>query len=175
MLISPMLQRLRAAHGLADALRTALEDVVALHGAERGNIQLLDPEGRLVIVQQLGLSDEFLKMFGRVDMRDGTVCARAASRHETIFVPDVQADPEFAPYRALARRVPFRSVLSSPLMAPGDGCVGVISVHFANLFQPSALELQSLEAYCREFAQALCSWHTGAELRRLAAARAAGA
>jgi GAF domain-containing protein len=173
MLIGPMLQRLRASRGLAEALRTALEDVVALHGAERGNIQLIDPEGKLVIVQHLGLSSEFLRVFERVDPQDGSVCARAASRCQTVFVPDVESDADFAPYRLLARAVPFRSVLSSPLVGASEACVGIISVHFANLFQPSKLELQSLEAYCREFTRMICAWHPGPELSRVAAAHAA--
>jgi GAF domain-containing protein len=159
MLIAPMLQRLRAARDLKETLAVAVTDVVALHGAERGNIQLFDGGGRLVIVAQVGLSAEFLRTFARVEVQDGTVCARCARQGETVFVPDVQQDAGFAPWADLARRVPFRSVLSSPIGSP-PGSVGIVSVHFANRFSPSQLELRSLEGYCAQLAGVLLG-HVG--------------
>lgn len=168
MLIAPMLQRLRAARDLEHGLAVALGDVVALLGAERGNIQLLDTRGQLVIVRHSGLPRAFLETFARMGMDDGFVCARAAMHQQTLLVPDVEEDAAFAPFLAIARAVPFRSVLSSPLVATADGCIGTVSVHFANRFSPSAIELDSLERYCGELAQFLCSGRPGAELRRIA-------
>lgn len=168
MLIQPMLQRLRAANGLEEMLQVALADVVALHGAERGNIQLFDTQQRLVLVRQSGLSSAFLLAFERVAIDHGAVCARAARQQKTVFVEDIETDAEFAPYRSIARSVPFRSVLSSPLSTGPDGCIGVISVHFANRFAPTALELHSLEAYCVELAKKLTQQCHGASLRSVA-------
>ena len=165
MLIAPMLQRLRAADTLEQALAVALADVVALHGAERGNIQLFNERGQLLLVQQTGFCAEFLRTFARLEPGPGSVCSRAAARGEIVHVPDVQVDPEFEPYRALARAVPFRSVLSAPLLSSGDVFVGIVSVHFANAFTPSALELESLSTYCGRLTDSLCSRTPPAELR----------
>jgi GAF domain-containing protein len=150
-----MLHRLQAARDLLESLQVALADVVALLGAERGNIQLLDRESRLVIVRQSGLCAAFLRAFGRMPLDSGTACARAALAGKTVIVSDVENDEPFRPFREIARSVPFRSVLSSPLLCPEGNCIGMVSVYFANRFTPSTLELQSLERYCRELAAVL--------------------
>jgi GAF domain-containing protein len=155
MLVKPMLQRLSAARDLHESLQVALADVVALHGAERGHIQLLDTGGRLAIVQQSGLPPHFLRAFERLPVDKGSVCGRAALGLKTVFVADVEKDEAFRPFREIARSVPFRSVLACPLVANAGACIGVVSVHFANRFVPSTLELQSLERYCRQLANVL--------------------
>ena len=167
MLIQPMLQRLQAARSLEDTLQVALADVVALHGAERGSLQLFDSQGDLAVVSHVGLSRAFLQLFSRVKLGAGTVCERAAVCRQTVFVPDIEQDAPFGPYRAFARTVPFRAVLSSPLLRAGRS-VGVISAHFANPFKPSSLELQSLETYCGHVAEAICAWQDEAALGRSA-------
>lgn len=163
MLIQPMLQRLHAARDLEATLRAALADVVALHGAERGLIQLFDREGQLVPVQHTGLSRAFLEFFRRVAVTSGSVCARATGLGRTVFVRDVEDDPAFQPFLPIARAVPFRSVIATPLTL-GKACIGAVSVHFANPVTPSALELHSLEVYCGHVAQRIWGWHRDQEL-----------
>ena len=168
MLVQPMLQRLQAAHDLHESLQVALADVVALLGAERGNIQLMDRQEQLVIVRQSGLCAAFLRAFARVPLDSGSVCGRAAQARKTVVVADVEMDEAFRPFREIARLVPFRSVLSSPLLAGDGNCVGMVSVHFANRFAPSTLDLQSLERYCRELAAVLLERRGSRDLRETA-------
>ena len=175
MLLQPMLHRLRDASGLREQLRTALNDVVALHGAERGNLQLMDAERHLVIVEQRGLPEAFLKALGRLSLDCGSVCARAVGALETVCVPDIETDEEFAHLRAIARTVPFRSVISAPILAPGQEVVGAVSVHFANRFEPTRLELDSLAAYCGMLGALITQADSPAELRRQAPLLAHGA
>jgi hypothetical protein len=78
-----------------------------------------------------------------------------------VFVRDVQADPEFAPYAQFALSVPFRAVLSCPLISTGGELVGVVSALSEHNFQPSALELSSAEDYARELADAIVSRTVG--------------
>jgi GAF domain-containing protein len=155
MLVEPMLSRLQAQQDLRSALQAALRDIVALHGAEFGNIQLADGQGGLLIVAQSGLSGNFLKALGRVDLQRGTVCARAARLRRTVFVANVEDDPGFAPFLSFARETPFKSVLSSPLVSSHGQLVGVASAHFVNRYAPTRVELQSLEAYCRRLADVI--------------------
>ena len=150
-----MVSRLHAARDLKQILDVAVADVLALLGSERGNIQLLDRKGRLVIVAQLGLSREFLTAFRRVKLTEGSICARAAGEKKVVFVPDVEKDAEFAPYVQLARKIPFRSVVSSPIVTADGTFIGVVSAHSANLFAPTDLELQTLSNYCTELAHHL--------------------
>lgn len=163
-----MLDRLRAARGLQDTLAVALADVMALHGAERGNLQLFDARGHLRIVAQRGLSHAFLQAFVRVKPGDGTVCARAALQHQTVSVPDVEQDAACAPFLPIARSAPFRAALSSPLELPQSRAVGIISVYFANPFVPSPLELKCLEGYCAQLARVLCERVPGGDPREVA-------
>jgi GAF domain-containing protein len=155
MLLAPMLSRLSAVHGLRETLAVTLQDVVALHGAEMGTIQMYDAAGRLVVVAQSGLAREFLRAFDRVAVDAGTVCGKAARRQATVFVPDIEGDPDFAPFAAFARSVPCRSVLSSPLTASDGRRVGVVSAYFVHRYAPTRLEVESLERYCRRVADAL--------------------
>jgi GAF domain-containing protein len=152
MLVEPMLSRLQAQQDLRSALQAALRDIVALHGAEFGNIQLADGQGGLLIVAQWRLPANFLKSLGRVDLQRGTVCARAARLGRTVFVANVEDDADFAPFLSFAHDTAFKSVLSSPLVSTKGQLIGVASAHFANRYAPTRVELHSLEEYCQSLA-----------------------
>lgn len=155
MLLAPMLFRLAAARTLEETIQAGLRDVIALHGAEMGNVQLPGNDGRLVIVAARGLRLAFLKVFERVDVDSGSVCGRAAGLGRPVFVADVATDADFKPYLAFARSVPFRSVLSFPLISSAGEMVGMVSAHSPNVFSPTALELRTAESYSRHLADAL--------------------
>jgi GAF domain-containing protein len=148
MLVEPMLTRLAAQQDLRSVLHAALRDIVALHGAEFGNIRLCDEQGGLVMVAQSRLPNQFAASLGRVDIGSGTACARAAQQGRTVFVADIREDAHFAALLASTREAPFKSVLSAPFVTSEGRCVGVASAHFANGYRPSRVELESLESYC---------------------------
>jgi GAF domain-containing protein len=152
MLLAPMLTRLAAQQDLRSILNAALRDIVALHGAEFGNIRLCDGQGGLVMVAQSRLPGQFAASLGRVDLDSGTACACAAQQGRIVFVADIAQDPHFAPFLSSAREAPFKSVLSSPFITSQGECVGVASAHFANGYRPTRVELESLESYCRRVA-----------------------
>lgn len=152
-----MLQRLGAAKTLAETIDSGLRDVIALHGAEMGNVQLPGTDGRLVVAAARGLGRAFLKTFERVSIDSGTVCGRAAKLGKPLFIPDVSLDEDFKPYREFAASVPFRSVLSCPLTSSAGELVGMVSAHSAHVFAPTPLELRSAETYARHLADAIAS------------------
>lgn len=147
-----MLSRLAGAKTLDEKIRAALRDVIALHGAEMGNVQFPGGDGRLVIVAARGLGRAFLQTFERVALDSGTVCGRAAQSGKPVFVSDVRVDPDFKAYVDFANSVPFRSVLSLPLISSAGEFVGMVSAHSAHVFAPTALELGSGETYARHLA-----------------------
>jgi GAF domain-containing protein len=155
MLVQPMLTRLQAQQDLRSVLNAALHDIVALHGAEFGNIRLADGQGGLVMVAQSRLSGDFAASLGRVDIASGTACARAAQEGRTVFVADIRDDPHFAPLVSSTREALFKSVLSSPFITSQGNCLGVASAHFANGYRPSRVELESLKSYCRQVAHVI--------------------
>lgn len=176
-----MLARLAAASTIEDTLRIGLRDLVALHGTEMGDIQMIDGRGRLAIVEGWNVSLEFLERFSDLDAGDGTVCARAFRSREALFIPDVSTDAEFAPYAKFAATVPFTAVLSCPLVTTGGEPIGMVSVLSANSFRPTALEMRSAMDYARKLADAIAArvpdraafaQRRSLELRRTAAALA---
>ena len=88
-MLEQMSQRLHASRTFEDAVRRILIDVVALHGAEFGNIQMLTGGG-LAIVDQQGLDTDFLRAFRKVRSEDGCACARALKEGRPVIVIDIE-------------------------------------------------------------------------------------
>ena len=146
MLLTHMRQRLLLASTFEHAIHIILDDVIALHGAEFGNVQL--PIGdELAIVAQRGLSAEFLALFRRVRASDGCACGRALRLGEMVVIPDVEKDPEFAAFLTDAKRAGFRAVQSTPFRTADGRLLGVVSTHFAQVHQPTPIETQALKTY----------------------------
>ena len=164
-----MLSRLRRQPDLPSALDTAIRDIVALHGAEFGNVQLVGDDDHLWIVAHTGFSRPFLSAVGRIPREAGTVCARALRARKSVHIRDVARDPIFRPFRALASHTRFRSVLSSPLISSEGACIGVVSAHFTNLKTPTDIEVKTLESYCSKVADHLLSKKSAADLAAQAA------
>lgn len=146
MLASQMTQRLFLSRTFEGTVQTILDDVIALLGAEYGNIQLAIGD-ELVIAAQRGLSAGFLKTFRRVKKVGGSACGRALRLGETVIIPDVEDDPEFAAFRPDAKKAGFRSVQSTPFITQDGNVLGMVSTHFANAHTPTLLEMQTLKKY----------------------------
>jgi GAF domain-containing protein len=146
MLASQMTQRLLLCRTFEETVQTILDDVIALLGAEYGNVQLAVGD-ELVIAAQRGLSADFLKTFRRVKKDDGSACGRALRHGETVVIRNVEDDPEFAAYRPDAQKAGFRSVQSTPFSTKDGNVLGVVSTHFANAHEPTPIEMQTLKTY----------------------------
>ena len=141
-----MTRRLVRNRDLEGIVRTILDDVIALLGAEYGNIQL--PVGdELAIVAQRGLSADFLRTFWRVKKQDGSACGRALRLGAPVIIPDIEKDDEFALFRHDASVSGFRSVQSTPLVTKAGSLLGIVSTHFANVHEPTPIEMNTLKAY----------------------------
>ena len=141
-----MTDRLLRCDTFERAIRTMLDDAIALLGAEYGNVQLLVGQD-LVIAAQRGLSPHFLTSFRHVTKDDGSACGRALLFGKPVVIPDVEKDLEFAIYRNIAKRTHFRAVQSTPLIKQDGRRLGILSTHFANPHQPSKIEMETLQAY----------------------------
>jgi len=148
-MIDQLAARLRAQSDVRAILDTILYDVVALHGAEFGDVQLAVNDTRLVIVGQRGFGHTFLNRFHVVDKHGPSSCARAFHTRTPVIVTDVTTDPSYEALRAAARETGFRSRQSTPLIASDTTLVGVISTHFANTHEPTSIEMQTLSIYSR--------------------------
>jgi GAF domain-containing protein len=145
-MLSGLRKRLHASRTFEEAIETILDDTISLHGAEYGNVQL--PIGdELVIVAQRGLAAPFLKAFQRVNKNDGCACGRALQLRRTVVVSDVEDDVDFAGFLKNARNAGFRAVQSTPLFTSDELLLGIVSTHFANVHEPTPIELKTLQSY----------------------------
>ena len=145
-MLLPLSKRLYAAHTFEEAINTILDDTIALLGAEYGDVQL--PVGdELAIVAQRGLSERFLLAFRRVSKSDNCACGRALRFRKTVVVTDVEKDADFAAFLEDARDAGFRSVQSTPFFTSDGLLLGMVSTHFVNAHEPTAIELETLQSY----------------------------
>jgi hypothetical protein len=138
---------LREVPRLGLLLSKILEGALTLAGADRGNVQVLDPAtGSLRIAAQCGFGAEFLEYFAVVD--DGrSACGRAARERAQTVIVDVDIDAWFAPHRDIAAAAAFRAVRSTPLIDPGGHLLGVVSTHYPRPCSPSARDLEIMKRY----------------------------
>jgi GAF domain-containing protein len=142
-----MIERISKATSFDDAIGILLDDVIALLGAEYGNVQLAC-DGDLLLVEQRGFAEHFLSAFHSVSIRDAmTVCARSARARKQVVVPDIRLDPEYASLMAIADQAGYRAVQSTPLFTSNGMLIGVLSTHFRNPRTPTAMEMQALREY----------------------------
>jgi GAF domain-containing protein len=145
-MLEHMVRRLEPKESFEEAIHAVLDDVIALHGAEYGNIQL--PVGNdLVIVAQRGLSKAFLRTFRRVRKDDGCACGRALRSGASVVIPDVESDPEYAAFREDAASAGFRAVQSTPMFTREGKFLGMISTHFVQVHKPTEIEMAALKEY----------------------------
>lgn len=147
--------RLRDIARFGELLDAALDGAMTFLAADFGNIQLVHPRtNRLRIASQRGFGDAFLDYFAVVD--DGqAACGTAASTRAQAVIVDVEADPSFAPHRAIAAASGFRAVQSTPLIDRAGRLRGVLSTHFVRPHRPAAHELRLTQTYARLVADAI--------------------
>jgi PAS domain S-box-containing protein len=143
---SSLVWRCRKLH---DGLDAMLDAVIELLGADKGNLQLLNPDGILTIETQRGFDQEFLRYFREVDAGDDSACGRALKTGQQVVIEDVETDESYAAMRPIARAAGYRAVISTPLIS-GDGTAqGMVSTHFRSAHRPTEYELSRLALYVR--------------------------
>lgn len=149
--------RLRRIGQLEPLANHALEMVLSLARADRGNVQLADPvSGALRIIAQHGFDEAFLDHFTVVE-DNGSACGRAARRVAQLVIADVIADTGFTPHRGIAAASGFRAVQSTPLIDKAGRLVGVVSTHYPRPYAPPARDLRILRRYADMVGQALAA------------------
>ena len=139
--------RLRQTERLENLANLALERMMSLARADRGNVQLADPAtGALSIIAHHGFDEEFLAHFATVE-DDQSACGRAATRKAQVVISDVITDKRFEPHRGIAASSGFRAVQSSPMLDKNGQLVGVVSTHYKNPHAPSARDLRIIRRY----------------------------
>jgi PAS domain S-box-containing protein len=138
-------------------LHEILDAAIAIAGAHKGNIQLLEPEtGAFTIAAQRGFGPAFLEYFQSV-RDDASACAAAMRSGERVVVEDVAASRIFVGQTSkdVLLDAGVRAVISTPLMRSAGNVLGMISTHFREPHQPCERELGLLDLLARQAADYL--------------------
>ena len=134
-------------HGLNEILRAVLE----LLSVDKGNIQLLNSDGRtLTVVAEQGFQRDFFHACHEVsaDYRSG--CGRALRHGERAIIADVELDSEYEALRPIARAAGSRAVVVTPLIGASGARLGVVSTYFSAVHRPTDQQLRRLDLYLRQ-------------------------
>ena len=142
--------RLWSCHTLQSGLEEILKSVVALLGADKGHMQLLDEgSGVLRIAAQLGFGPDFLHAFREVTPENSSAPGRALRLQARIVIEDIETDPAYESLRPLARAADYRAVASTPLIGPDGILVGMLSTYFKAAHRPTEQELGKVDLFVR--------------------------
>lgn len=138
-------------------LRRILDAAIALTGAQKGNVQLLQHErGTLRIAVQRGFEAPFLSFFA--DVRDdASACADAMRNCAQVIVDDVTTSDIFAGQvsQDVLLDAGVRAVISIPLISSRGTVLGMISTHFDGPHRPHERDLNSMILLARQAADYL--------------------
>ncbi|MDF5708456.1 MAG: chemotaxis protein CheB [Nostoc sp. S4] len=138
---------------LLDALENVLDRALVIHRTDMGNIQLFDIQtSSLFIATQCGFRSDFLNHFRTVGINDNSACARAIRAGESVIIEDVEVDPLYMPYRAIAAAAGYRAVQSTPLTSRRGMILGLLSTHFCQPRQLLPWEMNLLKIHARHAA-----------------------
>jgi PAS domain S-box-containing protein len=147
----------RQGRNLDGCLHEILDVAIAIAGADKGNIQLLDPEvGVLTIAAQRGFGSAFLKYFEHV-RNDPSACSAAMRSGERVIVEDVTTSEIFVGQPSMDALIDegVRAVISTPLMSSAGNVLGMISTHFHESHRPGGRELGLMDLLARQTADYL--------------------
>ena len=151
---------------LAEILRVAIE----ISGADKGNIQLVNPgTGLLSMTTESGFDSFFGEHFANGNFP--AACAVALETQQRVIVEDVGQSALFvgSPSLKVMKKAGVRAVQSTPLVSSAGNVLGVISTHFSNPRRPTEQESRLMDLLARQAADFLERKHVEEEREELLA------
>jgi len=138
-------------------LESILRTAVDLHDASHGLISLVDSStGGLQPAASINLDAGAVRQLtGLLPVPGGGACIGEFSGPKRIVIHDIETEPCIERFRELARRVGFRAVHSTPVLARDGFVLGVLSMHFKQPRRASEMEMQIAEVCARQVADAI--------------------
>lgn len=148
----------QAGNDLQRCVNGFVEAAIALTGASKGNLQVLDRRsGALIIAAHRGFEQPFLEFFAQVRPSEAAACGAAMRGQERVIVDDITQSPLFVgqPSLKVLLDAGVRAVQSTPLISSAGTVLGMISTHFAETHRPSGIELRLMDLLARQAADYL--------------------
>jgi PAS domain S-box-containing protein len=129
-----------------------VDTAIAVSGAEKGNIQLLDGDV-LRLAASRGFEQPFLDYFDAVDGAC-TACGTAVVTGERVLVEDLETSPLLhdTPELEVLRGAGVRALQSTPLYNRRGELVGMVSTHYPKPTRPGEADLHALDLLGRQAA-----------------------
>ncbi|HEX5890827.1 MAG TPA: ATP-binding protein [Pyrinomonadaceae bacterium] len=137
---------------LDEVLKVAIE----ISGADKGNIQLVDPvSGALSLTNESGFDPSFLEFCP--NGHNSSACRVAVETRQRVIVEDVRQSALFVgtPLFKALNRAGVRAVQLTPLVSSAGNVLGVISTHFATTRRPTEQEMRLMDLLARQAADYL--------------------
>jgi PAS domain S-box-containing protein len=138
-------------------LREILDVAIEITSADKGNIQLLNPDSdTLRLITQIGFDEAFLEFFECCDNGD-SACGVALQSKQRVVVENVNESEIYLgkPSLEAMRHADVLAVESVPLISSAGKALGIISTHFSNAHRPSEQELRLMDLLARQTADYL--------------------
>jgi PAS domain S-box-containing protein len=139
-------------------LQAILDIAIAVTGADKGNIQLLDQDsGNLYIAVHRGFEQPFLRFFETVGVEDAAACGAALRAKQRTLAEDITESAIFAGQASLKVLLDadVRAVQSTPLVSSAGQVFGMISTHFRQPRRFEERDLQRMDLLGRQVADYL--------------------
>jgi PAS domain S-box-containing protein len=144
-------------------LNAIVDTAIAITGADRGNVQLLDRNSDVLkIAAHRGFEEPFLTFFASVGSGDPAACGAAMRSAERIVVEDVMHSEVFAgqPSLQVLLDADVLAVQSTPLLSSAGRVLGMISTHFSASHRFSDRVLRLMDLLARQAADCIeRMWH----------------
>lgn len=143
-------ERLQSIADLPTALGEVLDAAIALFGADRGTIQIHDPDaGVLRYAASRGFDTKMLATVPPIDRDFHSTCAVAIRTGKRVVAGDIPGDPRWADHASIAAALGYAAAISAPMKTRLDELQGVVTVHFSQPHTPSDRDLRWLDLYAR--------------------------
>jgi len=138
------------AQGIEPLLKEVMDAAVAISGAQRGTLQLLEGDS-LRIVAHHGHEQSFLDFFAAAE-NCASVCGEAMRRGERVVVPDVEESSLFAGTASLPvlRQAGVRAVQSTPMLSRAGKLLGILTTQWNRPFTPDKHDLWRIDLLARQ-------------------------
>lgn len=125
-----------------------------------------DEQGRLRIVAAPGVSADYVAEIEAIEITPQEDCGFTATFNgETVITPDIEADPRWAPFRALAERQGLRAAWTTPIRSAGGRLLGAFSVYYRDKRQPPEADRMLVDNLCRTAAMVMDTSQARAYMR----------
>jgi PAS domain S-box-containing protein len=138
-------------------LNAVLDTAIAITGAVKGSLRLLDPtKAVLILAAQRGFGEAYLNLFAAMPVEDSTYAAAMQSGERSI-IEDMRESEILAghPSKEVLLDAGVRAVTSTPLLASTENLLGMISTHFDKPHRPDERTLRLMDLLARQTADYL--------------------